>query len=104
MPSNLMPCVPRKNNDRAKQLAERWQRPFISGEDRHGCEPIGAVNLTRATTFSEFVSEIRHEQRSHVLLMSQHADPVSVRVDVIRDYPELAVGSQRWDERVEAAS
>jgi hypothetical protein len=62
------------------------------------------VNLTRATTFSEFVSEIRHEQRSHVLLMSQHADPVSVRVDVIRDYPELAVGSQRWDERVEAAS
>jgi len=94
-----------KENDNAMKLAERWQRPLISGGDRHGCEPSGAVNLTRASSFAEFVSEIRQEQRSHVLFMPQYADPVSIRtmrtlLDVIRNYPDFPIGSQRWDERV----
>ena len=94
-----------KENDAAVKLAERWQRPLISGGDRHGCEPSGALNLTRATSFAEFVHEIRHQRRSHVLLMPQYADPLSIRtmrtvLDVIRNYPEFPVGSQRWDERV----
>jgi hypothetical protein len=100
---NAMRCS--KENDAAMKLAERWQRPLISGGDRHGCEPSGALNLTRATNFPEFVREIRQEQRSHVLLMPQYADPLSVRtmrtlLDVIRNYPEFPVGSRRWDERV----
>ena len=94
-----------KENDAAMKLAERWQRPLISGGDRHGCEPSGALNLTRATSFAEFVHEIRRQQLSHVLLMPQYADPLSIRtmrtvLDVIRNYPEYPVGSQRWDERV----
>src|SRR4029077_2009223 len=28
------------------RLAAVWQRPLVSGGDRHGCEPSGALNLT----------------------------------------------------------
>jgi hypothetical protein len=94
-----------KENNLVRELAEQWERPLVSGGDRHGCEASGALNLTSAETFCEFVSEIRLEQRSHVLLMPQYTEPVSVRttrtlLDVIRNYPEYPIGSQRWDERI----
>lgn len=95
----------RKENNRVRELAERWQRPLVSGGDRHGCVASGALNLTGAETFSEFVSEIRRDRRSHVLLMPQYSEPVSVRttrtlLDVIRNYPEFPIGSRRWDDRI----
>src|SRR5579864_2322583 len=94
-----------KENNRVRELAERWQRPLVSGGDRHGCAASGALNLTGAETFAEFVNEIRKEQRSHVLLMPQYNEPVSIRttrtlLDVIRNYPEYPAGSQRWDDRI----
>jgi|HubBroStandDraft_2_1064218.scaffolds.fasta_scaffold25212_2 hypothetical protein len=94
-----------KENNRVGKLAEQWGRPLISGGDRHGCVASGALNLTAAETFGEFVGEIRQEQRSHVLLMPQYSEPMSLRntrtvLDVIRNYPEYPIGSQRWDERV----
>ena len=94
-----------KENTRVGELAEKWGRPLVSGGDRHGCAASGALNLTQAETFCEFVSEIRQEQRSHVLLMPQYTEPVSIRttrtlLDVIRNYPEYPLGSQRWDERI----
>ena len=87
------------------QLAAVWQRPLISGGDRHGCEPSGALNLTCATSFPEFVNEIRREQLSHIVFMPQYAELLGIRfmqtvIDTIRDYPEHPVGSRRWDERV----
>ena len=87
------------------QLAAVWGRPLISGGDRHGCEPSGALNLTQATSFCEFVREIRNEQLSHVVFMPQYAEPLGIRfmqtvIDVIRYYPEHPVGSRTWDERV----
>ena len=95
----------RKENDRVRQLAERWQRPLVSGGDRHGCAASGALNLTGAETFPEFVSEIRRDQRSHVLLMPQYTEPVAMRtartlLDVIREYPDYPIGSRRWDDRI----
>ncbi len=95
----------RKENNRVRELAEQWQRPLVSGGDRHGCVASGALNLTEAEAFSEFVSEIRLDQRSHVLLMPQYSEPVSVRttrtlLDVIRNYPEFPIGSRRWDDRI----
>jgi len=94
-----------KENNRVGKLAEQWDRPLVSGGDRHGCAASGALNLTGAETFGEFVSEIRREQRSHVLLMPQYTEPVSIRttrtlLDVIRNYPEYPIGSRRWDERI----
>jgi hypothetical protein len=94
-----------KENNRVAQLAEQWRLPLVSGGDRHGCAASGALNLTAAETFGEFVDEIRQERRSHVLLMPQYSEPVSIRtartlLDVIRNYPDYPVGSQRWDERI----
>lgn len=87
------------------QLAATWDRPVISGGDRHGCEPSGALNLTTATTFPDFVYEVRNDRQSHVLLMPQYAEVLGIRfvqtvIDTIRDYPDHPVGSRRWDERV----
>ncbi len=87
------------------QLAAVWQRPLISGGDRHGCEPSAALNLTCATNFPEFVDEIRVGQFSHIVFMPQYAEVLGIRfmqtvIDTIREYPENPAGSRRWDERV----
>ena len=94
-----------KENNQVRKLAEQWGRPLVSGGDRHGCAASGALNLTGAETFCEFVSEIRQDQRSHVLLMPQYTEPVTIRttrtlLDVIRNYPEYPIGSRRWDDRI----
>jgi hypothetical protein len=88
-----------------RALAARWNKLVISGGDRHGLEPNGNVNLTNATSFNEFVYEIRNEGRSHILFMPQYAQPWKHRImqstlDAVRDYPEFPEGSRRWDERV----
>jgi hypothetical protein len=94
-----------RENKAVIKLANRWQRPIVSGGDRHGCEPSGALNLTRCETFSEFVNEIRVQRRSHVLVMPQYAEPEFIRttrtlLDVIREYPEYPEGMRRWDNRI----
>jgi hypothetical protein len=95
----------RSENIRVIELAGFWKRLLISGGDRHGCEPSAALNLTRAENFSEFVREVRVEQRSHVLFMPQYAEPLGIRtahavLDVVRDYPGYPPGCRRWDDRV----
>jgi hypothetical protein len=92
-------------NRAVRQLAAQWNMLLISGGDRHGVEPNANINLTNATSFTEFVHEIRREKRSKVLFMPQYAEPWKHRIlrsaiDAIRDYPEFPQGSRRWDERV----
>ncbi|MDQ2713080.1 MAG: hypothetical protein M3Y24_12780 [Acidobacteriota bacterium] len=79
--------------------------PVISGGDRHGREPNAILNLTEASSFSEFVGEIRCERRSHVAFMPQYREPIRLRVlqtmvDVVRDYPENVEGRRMWSDRV----
>jgi hypothetical protein len=92
-------------NRSVRQLAEKWNMLLISGGDRHGVEPNANINLTNATSFTEFVHEIRREKRSKVLFMPQYAEPWKHRIlrstlDAIRSYPEFPQGSRTWDERV----
>ena len=92
-------------NREVATLAAQWNQLLISGGDRHGVEPNANINLTRATSFTEFVYEVRRERRSDVLFMPQYAEPWKHRIlnstlDAIRNYPEFPEGSQRWDERV----
>ncbi len=94
-----------KENREVRTMAREYDKLLISGGDRHGLEPNANINLTNATTFTDFVHEIRYEGRSHVLFMPQYAEPIKHRVlrstlDVIRDYPDFPQGSRRWDERV----
>jgi len=92
-------------NRAVRRLAEKWNMLLISGGDRHGVEPNANINLTNATTFTEFVHEVRREKKSHVLFMPQYAEPWKHRIlqstiDAIRYYPDFPLGSQTWDERV----
>lgn len=92
-------------NRAVKRLAQKWNKLLISGGDRHGVEPNANINLTHATSFTEFVHEVRYEGISHVLFMQQYAEPWKHRLlqstlDAIRNYPEFPQGSRFWDERV----
>ena len=92
-------------NRAVRWLAEEWDMLLISGGDRHGVEPNANINLTNATSFAEFVHEVRREKRSKLLFMAQYAEPWKHRIlqsaiDAVRDYPDFPPGSQRWDERV----
>jgi len=92
-------------NRATRQLAAQWNMVLISGGDRHGVEPNANINLTNASSFNEFVYEVRREKRSSVLFMPQYAEPWKHRIlqsalDAIRDYPEFPQGSRTWDERV----
>src|ERR1700679_2214245 len=94
-----------KENREAATLAGKWNQLVISGGDRHGVEPNANINLTHASSFTEFVHEVRRERQSHVLFMPQYAEPWKHRIlqstlDAIRDYPHFPEGSRLWDERV----
>jgi hypothetical protein len=88
-----------EENRETRRLAERWNTVLISGGDRHGVEPNANINLTNATSFTEFVYEIRRERKSSVLFMPQYAQPWKHRLlqstlDAIRDYPDFPQGSR----------
>jgi hypothetical protein len=94
-----------KENYSVLQLAERWQRPVVSGGDRHATEPSAVLNFTQAETLADFIREIRCDGLSHIVFMPQYQDPLCLRMtrfllDIIREYPENPVGSRRWDDRV----
>jgi hypothetical protein len=92
-------------NRAVRLLAEKWNMLLISGGDRHGVEPNSNINLTNASSFTEFVHEVRREKKSDVLFMPQYAEPWKHRIlqstlDAIREYPEFPQGTRTWDERV----
>src|SRR5580658_4211666 len=92
-------------NRAVRRLAAQWNMLLISGGDRHGVEANANINLTNATSFTEFVHEIRKQKQSNVLFMPQYAEPWKHRIlkstlDAIRNYPEFPQGSRTWDERV----
>jgi hypothetical protein len=94
-------------NRNVQTLARQWNQLVISGGDRHGIEPNANVNLSQATSFTDFVHEVRRERISHVLFMPQYKEPWKHRIlqstmDAIRDYPHFPEGMQRWDDRVYA--
>jgi hypothetical protein len=87
------------------RLADKWNMLLISGGDRHGVEANANINLTQATSFTEFVHEVRREKKSNILFMPQYAEPWKHRIlrstiDAIRPYPDFPLGSRTWDERV----
>lgn len=94
-----------EENRAVRVLAGKWNMLLISGGDRHGVEANANINLSNASTFTEFVHEIRRERRSNVLFMEQYAEPWKHRIlqstiDAVRNYPEFPQGSRTWDERV----
>jgi hypothetical protein len=87
------------------EMAEALNIPICTGGDRHGCKPNTVVNLTNASTFEEFVAEIRVARRSEVVMMPEYSKPLHSRQlqsfsEILKLYPEFPEGRQRWFDRV----
>jgi hypothetical protein len=96
---------PWSENKQVIPLAERWNKPVISGGDRHTLEPNATVNLTNAADFREFVSEVRDDLRSQVLILPHYHEAHSSRIfhnmlDVFRTYDNHGCGWKEWADRV----
>lgn len=92
-----------KENQRVVDLSRIYNRPVISGGDRHGCEASACLNLTTARSFGEFAEEIR-TGHSEILFMPQYREPMAQRIlaasrDIVADYPEYP-DRRRWSDRV----
>ncbi len=90
-------------NQAVLRLARAMNFPAVSGGDRHGSAPNTVLNLTRASSFGEFVAEVRRDRLSTILAMPQYEGPHALRylectLDILREYPDLA-GRRRWMDR-----
>ena len=79
-------------NQRIVTVGRELGLPVVAGGDRHGREPNAILNLSRASTFSEFVEEVRVHRFSHAVFMPQYRRPLTMRVlrtisEVVGDYP-----------------
>ena len=95
---------PWSENRLVLEMAQNLNYPVVSGGDRHGCEPSAMLNLTNASTFAEFVDEVR-EGTGEIVTMPQYRDPYNLRVlqvvwDVLRSDRDLTGEERRWTERV----
>jgi hypothetical protein len=91
-------------NRRVAAIAREQNFPIIAGGDRHGFEPNGAINLTNAKTFADFVAEVRGDKQSQILFMPQVRRSLKLRYAenvkaIMDDYPELP-GRVFWHDRV----
>jgi hypothetical protein len=95
---------PWKENRSVFDLAKRFDKPLISGGDRHALEPNALLNLTNALTFPEFVEEVR-EGYSDVLITKQYRESFTIRIvqdieDILDDHDNHALGWRHWSDRV----
>lgn len=96
---------PWSENRAAIALAEECGLPLISGGDRHCLHSNTMINVTDAGSFSEFVDEIRVEQRSNIVVMPEYREPLALRqvssmADIMGYFPDFPEGRRQWFERV----
>jgi hypothetical protein len=90
-------------NRKTTDLAAQYDRPLISGGDRHACEPSACINLTNAVSFSEFVAEVR-DGHSVPWFMEHYQEPMTLRIleaswEILRPYPGYP-GRELWTDRM----
>ena len=96
---------PPSENNQALRIAEEFGLPVVSGGDRHGCRPNGAVNLTQARCWGDYVAQIRNDRLSNLLILPVCEEPVRLRelqtvADVVRHYPNYRYGHRQFTDRV----
>ena len=87
------------------ELGRVWNKPVVSGGDRHGLEPNAVLNLSQAFTFDEFVEDVRVYGRSEIYLTPHYRRPLFWRMfdavlDAVGDHEGHGLGWTRWDDRV----
>jgi hypothetical protein len=94
----------RKENGGVRALSAERGLPLISGGDRHALAPNAVLNLTRATSFTEFTAEVR-DGVSHVVVMPEYRRHIAARImasagEVLASHRAFPSGWQRWTDRV----
>jgi len=95
---------PWAENCAALQMASAFGKPVISGGDRHSLQPNAMVDLTNASTFEEYVDQVRSGS-SDVLVLNPYRAPFRMRIlenlqDVLQEHEEHARGWRLWSDRV----
>jgi hypothetical protein len=91
-------------NEGVHRLQGEYGLPLVSGGDRHGRDANALLNLTTATSFGEFVREIREQRQSTVLVMPEYrrslvARKLATARDAMRHYPDYE-GRRHWVDRI----
>lgn len=85
----------------AIRMAQEFDLPIVAGGDRHGRRPNTVLNLSHATSWQEFVSEVRVWRRNHVLILPSYEEPLALRqmevvADALRYYPDYPYGQRSF--------
>ena len=95
---------PWAENREVVKLGFACEKPLISGGDRHAVEPNTILDLTDATTFSEYVEQVRSGW-TNVLVTRQYSEPFKFRIlqslqEVMAYREDHGRGWKRWSDRV----
>lgn len=95
---------PWAENCRVLQMASQLNKPVISGGDRHALEPNTVLDLTNATTFGEFVEQVRSGW-TNILVKNQYHEPYGLRIlqnieEIMQDHANHGQGWRQWSDRV----
>lgn len=95
---------PWSENREVIRLGFEWNKPTISGGDRHAVEPNTILDLTNAETFSEYVEQVR-SGTTNVLVTRQYSEPFKYRIlqslqEVLAYREDHGRGWKRWSDRV----
>ena len=95
---------PWAENREVIRLGFACEKPLISGGDRHAVEPNTILDLTDATTFSEYVEQVRSGW-TNVLVTRQYSEPFKFRIlqslqEVMAYREDHGRGWKRWSDRV----
>lgn len=92
-------------NNTAIALAERLGLPTISGGDRHCLHANTVFNVTEAADFAEFVSEIRKDRHSRIVVTERYNVPLPVRqvasiAQILSTFENFPENRRRWTDRI----
>jgi hypothetical protein len=96
---------PHQENLLTLELARHWLKPVVAGGDRHTFEANAVINLTRCARFSDFVSEVRQDGLSEILLLPHYQDSHVCRIlqnlnHVLQAQAAHPLGWRQWTDRV----
>lgn len=92
-------------NQTAIELADRLGLPIVSGGDRHCMHSNTMVNVSNATTFSEFVSEVRVDGHSRIAVTPEYHRPLPARqvasiAQILGNFEHFPEGRRLWSDRI----
>ncbi len=96
---------PWAENQLAIKLAEELDLPIVSGGDRHCLHHNSMINITNARSFSEFVSEVRVDKQSQVLILPEYSKSLLHRQirsisQILGEFPHFPEARRNWPQRV----